>query len=173
MRTGSKRGASFMTKIYYFSATGNTLAIAHDIAKEMSHTTILPIAGTEIQKPVGGNGESIGFVFPVYFNGLPGLVRRFAQSLMLASDTYCFAVADSGGTRSNVLGELDDILLSKNLHLSYADEIQMPTNYVIAHSPPARDQIEKLIAKASGKTKQIAKAVSHQALKPAKRQALL
>jgi len=161
------------TKIFYFSATGNSLQIARNIAKEMDNAVVLPIARSEINEPVGGVGESIGFIFPIYFNGLPRLVKRFIETLDIAPDTYCFAIANSGGTRSNSLGTLDDILISKNFRLSFADEIKMPSNYIITHPLPDKVQIENLIAKATIKTKIIAESISNYELKPAKRKARL
>jgi flavodoxin len=72
------------TRIFYFSATGNSLQIARNIAKEMDNAVVLPIAGSEINEPVGGLGASVGFVFPVYFNGLPRLVKNFIENLDIA-----------------------------------------------------------------------------------------
>jgi len=161
------------TKIFYFSSTGNSLQIARDIAKEMDTAVILPMVRNEIHKPWGGAGESIGFIFPVYFNGLPRLVKHFIEELNMNPDTYYFALATSGGTRSNSLGMLDNILIPKGVRLSFADEIKMPGNYIITHNPPHRVQVKKLIADASIKTKKIAKAISNYELHPAKPKAKL
>lgn len=160
-------------KIFCFSDTGNSLQIARNIASKMDNTVVLPIAGSKINESVGEVGESIGFIFPIYFNGLPRLVKRFIENLDIAPNTYCFAIANSGGTRSNSLGTLDDILISKNLCLSFADEIQMPSNYIITHPLPDKVQIENLIAKATIKTKEIAESISNYKLKPAKHKARL
>lgn len=161
------------TKIFYFSSTGNSLQIARGIAKKIDNAIILPITGQVINELVGGVEESIGFIFPVYFNGLPRLVKHFIEKLNIDTNTYCFAIANSGGTRSNTLGILDDILISKNLHLSFADEIKVITNYIIQHPLPSRDQIEILIDKASTKTKKIAESISNHELKHAKHKARL
>lgn len=160
-------------RLFYFSATGNSLQIARNIAKELVNAVVLPITGSEINEPVGGAGDSIGFIYPVYFNGLPRLFKRFVENLDIAPNTYCFAIANSGGTRSNSLGTLDDILKSKNLYLSFADEIKMPSNYIITHPLPDNEQIENLIAKAAIKTTTIAESISNYELKPAKRKARL
>jgi ferredoxin len=161
------------TKIFYFSSTGNSLQIARGIAEKMDNTTIQPIIKGIFDKPVTGDEESIGFIFPVYFNGLPRLVKHFIEELNINPNTYCFAITTSGGTRSNSLGMLDNILISKGVRLSYADEIKMPGNYIITHNPPDRVKIEKLVAEASIKTIKIAKAVSNHELKPAKPKAVL
>ena len=160
-------------KIFCFSATGNSLQIARNIAEELENCVIQTMTTYTPNKPVGGLGESIGFIFPVYYNGLPRLVKRFVEELTIAPATYCFAIANSGGTRANSLGMLDDILITKGVRLSFADEIKMPGNYIIAHHAPKPDKVERLITDASIKAREIAKAISDGELQPAKRKAEL
>jgi ferredoxin len=160
------------TVIFYFTATGNTLQIARGIAEELNNSVILPMTKA-VTNPIGGDGESIGFVFPVYFNGLPRLVRQFVEGLCINHDTYCFAIANSGGTRSNSLCMLGDTLVTKDVHLSFASEIKMPGSYIITHNPPDRLQTEKLITEATIKIKKIANAISKHELRPAKQKAKL
>lgn len=160
-------------KIFYFSTTGNSLQIARNIAEELENCIIQSMAAYMPNKPVGGLGESIGFIFPVYFNGLPRLVKRFVEGLTIYPDTYCFAIANSGGTRSNALGMMDDILISKGFRLSFADEIKMPGNYIIAHNPPNPAEVERLITDASIRTKRIVKAIFKCELQPARQKAKL
>lgn len=50
------------TTIFYFSSTGNSLKISRDMAKEMNNAVIVPIVRNETLEPVGGAGESIGFI---------------------------------------------------------------------------------------------------------------
>jgi len=160
-------------KIFYFSATGNSLQIARNIEEELENCAIQSMATCRPNKSVGGLGESIGFIYPVYFNGLPRLVKSFVEKLAISPNTYCFAIADSGGTRSNSLGMMDDILISKGVRLSFADEIKMPGNYIISHNSPNLTEVERLITDASIRTKKIAKAVLNRELQPVKQKAKL
>jgi len=155
------------TKIFYFSATGNSLQIARNIADELENGVLLSMATCISSKPVGGLSESIGFIFPVYFNGLPKLVKCFIEKLIISPETYCFAIATSGGTRSNALGMIDDILIPKGVRLSFADEIKMPGNYIISHDSPHTPEVERLVTDASIRTKTIAKAIVNQEFQPA------
>ncbi len=161
------------TKIFCFSATGNSLYIARNIAEKIEHCDVMPITSSVLKEPVGGAGQSVGFVFPVYFNGLPMIVKRFAEALIIDPQTYCFAVANSGGTRANALGMLDDVLLSKGVRLSYAAEIKMPGSYIIAHHAPDQAQADKIIAEAAVRTQAIAKSVASHELRPVKQKAKL
>ncbi|RKD31827.1 EFR1 family ferrodoxin [Lacrimispora algidixylanolytica] len=160
-------------KIFYFSATGNSLQIARNIAEELENCVIQSMAAYIPNKPLGGLGESIGFIFPVYFYGLPRLVKRFVEGLTISPNTYCFAIANSGGTRSNPLGMIDDILMSKGVRLSFADEIKMPGNYIVSHNSPKPTQVKRLITDASIRTKKIAKAILNCELRPAKQKVKL
>ncbi|QQO07855.1 EFR1 family ferrodoxin [Breznakiella homolactica] len=161
------------TTIFYFSASGNSLRIAQTLAAEMDSVALLPMAKGQPRDSAGGAGEAVGFVFPVYFNGLPRLVKIFIEELAISPGAYCFALASSGGTRSNTLSQLDGILVSKGLRLSYADEITVPSSYIIAHPLPGKERIEKLLARAMVKTKRTAASLSRREFKPAKPKARL
>jgi len=159
--------------IFYFSATGNSLEITRKIAKELGECKIRSMAAQIPAEPVGGPGESVGFVFPVFYNGLPRLVKRFVEKLVILPKTYCFAITNSGGTRANPLGMLEDILTEKGIRLSYADEVKMPGNYIVNHQAPAYDKVQKLIEAAASKVDKAAKAIAGGERQPVKRKAEL
>jgi len=155
--------------IYYFSATGNSLTIARQIAKRLGDCKVISMASQPTGEPVGGPGESIGFVFPVFYIGLPRLVRYFAQKLNITEGTYCFAFISFGGYGADTLGMLDDILKEKGAHLSFADGVKMPGNYIVKYQAFAPDVVQKLIKAAMDKADEAAEAVSNGKLRPVKR----
>ena len=64
--------------IYYFSATGNSLKLSQDIAAAFGGAGLFrmtPSAGI-----TASDSRIVGFIFPVYMGGLPGIVRRFLES---------------------------------------------------------------------------------------------
>jgi len=67
--------------IYYFSATGNSLVIARQIAKMLGDCTIQSMAAELPDESVGGPDHPIGFVFSVFYVGLPKLVKQFVHRL--------------------------------------------------------------------------------------------
>jgi ferredoxin len=159
--------------IYYFSATGNSLEIARKIAKELGDCKIKPIAAQVTAEPVGGPGEAVGFIFPVFYNGLPRLVKRFAERLAINPGTYCFAVANSGGTRANPLGMLEDILSGKGICLSYAEEVKMPGNYIVGHQVPSSEKVRQILDAAARKVDKAVRAIAGGEWKPVIRKAEL
>ena len=70
--------------IFYFSGTGNSAWVARQIAKAQQEE-LLAIA-EEINKNKEyalKDGEKVGFVFPVYAWGPPGIVLRFIRQLKM------------------------------------------------------------------------------------------
>jgi ferredoxin len=159
--------------IFYFSATGNSLGIARKMAEYLGECQIRSMTGQVPVKPVGGPDEPVGFIFPVYYNGLPRLVKRFVEGLAIKPETYCFAIANSGGTRANPLGMLEDILSVKGICLSYADEITMPGTYIVGHPGPVPSKVQKVIEAAAVKVHKAAQAIANRERKPVKRKAEL
>lgn len=159
--------------IYYFSATGNSLAIARQLAKGLEDCTVQSMAAEPPEEPVGGPGHSVGFVFPVFYIGLPRLVRRFVERLNLPEGTYCFAFITFGGNDVDTLGMLEDLLNEKGVSLSYAAGAKMPGNYIVKYPAFAPDVIQKLIKDAMRKADEAAAAIAGGSLRPVVRKARL
>lgn len=121
--------------IFYFSGTGNSKAIASQIA-EQQHQSLLFIADCIQQQRFEyelDNDESIGFVFPIYFWGIPDIVITFIKKLRIINyqSQYIFAVFTCGGSTGNTAQMLSK-LLSKNGYVLSADfAVQMPDNYIL------------------------------------------
>jgi flavodoxin len=79
-------------KLYYFSGTGNSLAVAKKLAQALGDTEIFSIAEV-INKKFDFAAERIGIIFPVYIWGLPLIVSRFAEKIQLPANVYLFGVA--------------------------------------------------------------------------------
>ena len=159
-------------KIYYFSATGNSLEIARQIAEGLDDCTIESMSALQSMKPVGGSGESIGFVFPVYYVGLPLLVKEFVEKLNVLPETYCFAVTNYGRIRGNTLGMLENILEKKGIKLSYADGVKMPGNYIINYSSHDPDKVKEIIKNGMDKVDEATTAIANGTLRPVKKNIL-
>jgi flavodoxin len=83
------------TEIYYFSATGNSLVVARDIAVKMNGKMI-PIPSVMDKESITTDAGLIGIVFPVYhavFDGMPLMIKRFVNKLgnidSRAGGIYC------------------------------------------------------------------------------------
>ena len=113
-----------MAAIYYYTSTGNSLYAAASIGKNID-ARVLPMHQTVCRDDI------IGFVYPVYFWGLPRSVETFIKELNIANpEAYIFAVATYGGMTSGVNGMVSNLLKEKGLNLSYAKQLKCVENYI-------------------------------------------
>lgn len=136
-----------MAAIFCFTSTGNSLYTAKAIAGKID-AKVLSMTGV----PAICDDAVIGFVFPVYFWGLPRIVRHFISKMQITNkNTYVFAVITCGGPVFGVLGLLKQLLKTKNIRLRYGKRIISVTNYLPEYeakdSDMLREKIEQQIQK--------------------------
>jgi len=129
------------TMIYYFSGTGNSLYAAKQIGKALGDTLLVNMKADPAKYP-GEEAEVIGFVFPVYMEGLPGNSAEFISRLKLNPNAYIFALATCGRRAGNSYAELNKILMKKGTKLSFCQTAVTVANYInmypLATSPAKR-----------------------------------
>lgn len=85
-------------RIYFFTGTGNSLKVAEEIAKKLPKCETVAI-NRDVEIGIQGDFERIGFVFPVYYWGLPVMVADFLRKANFKEQgsTYYFFIATYGG----------------------------------------------------------------------------
>ena len=98
--------------IFCFSASGNCLDIAKNMAAHMIDTDIVMMRSAPAVTDVR-SAQRVGFVFPCYAGGLPDGVEEYVASLQIDPKAYIFAVCSYAGypgiglSRINKLVKLD------------------------------------------------------------------
>lgn len=118
------------TEIYYFSGTGNSLAIARDMA-DKTNGKLIQIASVMDKKSIETDADLMGIVFPTYYEpygGVPLIVRRFVAKLENIDSKYIFAICTYGSVSVNALNVLDKILKSVGGRLAAGFTVNMPYN---------------------------------------------
>jgi len=131
--------------IYYFTATGNSLRAALDIAEGLGGAEVVSV--TKAGMNAVCDSEVIGFVFPVFAWGMPSMVNSFIESLNLNKDAYLFAVATCGMFAGGTLKDLEDLLRAKGAKLSYGKKLRMVANYIPMYDAKTETRM-KILAKA-------------------------
>jgi len=128
--------------IYYFSATGNSLAAARGLAHRLDGRA-LPLAASLRARRTAGprssenkSGRILGLVFPVYYaslgaSGIPALVRRFLEGPEVAAADYVFAVCTHGGNPGSTLRNLRAALRARGKDLGASLDLEMSVPYGI------------------------------------------
>ena len=132
--------------VFYFSGTGNCLKVAKTIVKELGNGEIISMA-----KPGKYNllkqYDTIGFVYPTYFWGLPKKVIDFIENLNVNNNknTYYYSITTYGGSAGNALYQLYELLFNRhNIKINYGQKLQMFSNYVIIYDMSEKiDEITK------------------------------
>lgn len=148
--------------IYYFTGTGNSLQLAEDIAAELGDCRIINIAdavreNSEITAFV--TAERIGFIFPVYFYGLPRIAHTFFRKLKIAGNTYLFCIANCGGANGRFHNQVKHYLKAKGHSLNAGFTILMPDNYIILYNTLGEVIENELTSKAKHQITDIAEIV--------------
>ena len=114
--------------IYYFTATGNSLQAALDIADGLGDTEVISM--TKAGMNVKCDSETVGFVFPVFAWGMPRMVKDFIASGSFSKDSYFFAVATCGASTGGTFVDVDSLLRKKEAKLSYCKKLLSVSNYI-------------------------------------------
>jgi ferredoxin/flavodoxin len=130
--------------IYYFSATGNSLKVAKDLASKVGDTKLIKICKDELTENSKNSYRKVGIVFPVYYYGIPVMVKEFLENLAVDKDSYVYTVATCGGSVGYALKQVKAILDKRSIVLSSAFSIVMPDNYQVMYAPPAKEKQQRL-----------------------------
>lgn len=125
-------------KIFYFTATGNSLYIARLLGGGEPFSIPAVLRGGERVFA----SEKIGLVFPVFCLGIPRIVRTFLQTVSLRAE-YLFAVMTCGNMAGDCGGLLQACMARNGQRLDYAERIVMPDNY-LPFFDAARQRARKL-----------------------------
>ena len=151
--------------VFYFSGTGNSYQAALAVCAEGE--TPLDMAaclreGAFRFEP--GAEEAVGFVFPVYYGGLPTVVADFVKKLLLLRPAaYCFAVLTCGGGSYGAPEMLAKALHARGVRLDAAFTVVMPENYVLMFRTPEPNERDKVLAEASDRLDAVRAAVRQRA----------
>jgi ferredoxin/flavodoxin len=121
--------------VFYFSGTGNCLKVAKILSKELENSTIVSMAKSE-PYVFTKQYDSIGIVYPTYFQGLPKSVRKFLSVINFDNNknAYFYAITTFGGFVGNGLSQVKQLLLEKhNIKLNCGHKLQMYSNYVVMY----------------------------------------
>lgn len=77
-------------KIFYFSVTGKSFWTALTLANELTNCDIIAMKDYDIDKPIFA--QKIGFVFPVYYGGIPDTVKNFLSKIKIDGNPYLFSI---------------------------------------------------------------------------------
>ena len=126
--------------ILYFSATGNSLAVARQLAEQLNEQLmpLIDAVGVDLT-----NEKRIGLVFPTYDFNLPPALRDMIAQLRISPQSYVFTVITCGSMVGNCVWVLRRILREKGIELAYSHKVSVPDNSALAFGRNPNKQLKK------------------------------
>lgn len=119
--------------IYYFSGTGNNLAIANCLAKELGETTVLPISALLQNKKIPEDYDWVGFTVPSYFSHIPPYVGECMKDVNFTEQQKVFIIVGCAGNRGLAIQDMRKQVhkCKKEVNLEYM--VMLPGNYILSY----------------------------------------
>ena len=134
-----------MIKIYYFSATGNSLWSAKKIAGGIDEKSELINIGIEAQKEkISIEADAVVLLFPAYAYGPPLIIRDFLRRAEIKTP-YFAAFVTFGTSPGGALAEISRILKRKKIRASWFGRIPAVENYIAIFGPQKAATIERRV----------------------------
>lgn len=148
--------------IFYFTGTGNSLKIAQDIATKLKETSLISIAKSKDCVTDFIPEGKVGFVFPVYYCGLPQIVHEFISKIKLSKANYIYIVATYGATGGNggCISQAKRLLADKGKVLNAGFYTKSVDNFILwTWDIPAKKKQAEIHSRAYKKAKEISQIV--------------
>ncbi len=126
------------TIIYYFTGTGNSLEIARSLAEKLPGAELRSLATACRTGKLDMEADAVGFVFPVYFFGVPLAFRRLLEKTTWGSLKHTFAIANFGSMPGDALYQTADLMKKGGGRLDAGYLMQMPDNYLPMFPAPSQ-----------------------------------
>lgn len=158
-------------EIFWFSGTGNSLALAKDLAvKTGAHLT--PLAPLIQSKTIKSQAEAVGLVFPVYDFKAPAIIENFIARFEGLSNKYLFALCTYGISLLKCLLELKNQLAVMSINLQAGFTVMMPHN-AVGNTGFSNADRDKTLAEGKKRIDEIAQVINTRQIRTVETELLL
>ena len=143
--------------IFTYSGTGNSEYAARALLDEGEALISIPQAVREGRWVWRcAEGERVGFVFPVYFYGLPATVLDFVRRVRFSGPvSYVYAVITCGAGIGGAGEKLRAALSVRGVRLDAVFPLTMPDNYVVLYDVTTPAEEVPILAAAGARLTEI------------------
>ena len=138
------------TQLFYFSGSGNSLAIARQIQSKLEESRLISIPRMMDEQEI--SGDVIGIICPIYMYNMPHIVAEFIRNIKKAN--YIFMVYTGAGKLGPGIKTTKKRFNEQTLTLSALFNLSMPSNYT-PYGCPGDKQQKEILAKAEQRTDEI------------------
>lgn len=117
------------TELYYFTGTGNSLAVARDVSYKLN-AKLASIPSVMDMESINIDADVLGIVSPAYYMRIPGIVERFIGKLTDLQSKYIFVIVTVGGVGGGILERISKAIEARGGKLAAGFIVRMPANYI-------------------------------------------
>lgn len=135
--------------ILYFSGTGNSRFIAHELGKQLKDEVVA--INTYLKEGKKGTFESSNsyvFVTPCYMSRMPMKVEKFLFDATFKGNNNAYFVFTAGQAVGNAGKYCKKLCVEQNLLYKGIQAVEMPANYVVMYDVLDKKQASKAAKKA-------------------------
>lgn len=148
--------------IFYFTGTGNSLYVAKRIKERFKSAKLESIADAMRNDNFNYDDyDVVGFVTPLYFMGMPKVVKEFINKISISKASYIFTIITRAYTKGMILIDIKSILKAKDKELNYGEYITFPDCYIRWDQAHSEKSQEKIFYNAEIKIGQIKKQIKN------------
>ncbi|MDR0851896.1 MAG: EFR1 family ferrodoxin [Clostridiales Family XIII bacterium] len=156
-----------MTLLFYFTATGNTLAVTRQLAENAEDAQCIRLTKKTAAEYAGVRVSGrVVFVYPVYCANAPLIVRSFLRSLDIDPHAYVCCIATHGGQPGIANLEMAEILNEKGICRYHTFDVAMVHNGQFVTDVPPEDEIGRSLAAARERVDEIAARIDRDETNP-------
>lgn len=122
------------TIIYYFTGTGNNLAVARGLQRELGNTTIMPIAMLLNHKEIPDEYERIGICSPSYYSHVPPFVMKCLAGVIYKENQIVFSTIGCCGNRGHAVEDIRETVEASGKTVKYEFTVIFPGSYILSYN---------------------------------------
>ncbi len=135
--------------IFYFTATGNSLYAAQQVAKATNDSLISigkALRNELFEYDIRGE-EYLGFIIPTFAGTLPGAVGLFLEKLRFKgySNQFVYGVFTCGASTGFESEALYTMLKNKGIAFGGSFEVVMPDNFIVWSDVPPKAKLNSIL----------------------------
>ncbi len=143
------------TDIFYFSGTGNSIAISQKIAAKLDPAHLIPIAAID-ELVFVSMAETVVFVFPVYAGGIPALLSKKMLKIRVQSKAHVVAIAHCAEIPGAAIDTFcQDFAGATGRKVAASYILRMPGNYTPLYGADTDENIQKILKNSEESLEQI------------------
>lgn len=146
--------------IFYFSGTGNTRWAAKKMSEKLGDCELINIAEYDYRDRV--IAKRVGIMFPVYFWGIPNIIKEFIKQVRIDGKPYLFEVHTMGGYDGITVLQMTKLLADRHLNLDASYRFKLVNNCIVNErffTIPEEKGVRKLFEKAEKSMNQYVKKI--------------